>query len=492
MFLKKLELQGFKTFATRTEFEFGKGVTAVIGPNGSGKSNIADSVRWVLGEQSGRLLRTKKSEDVIFAGSAQRSPAGMSQVTLTLDNSSGWLPLDFSEVTIGRRVYRNGESEYYINRGKVRLRDVVELLLKANVGQNNYTVIGQGLIDSALSLRPEERRGLIEEAADLKRHYTKIGEAQNKLEATLLNLSRARDILSEVGPRLNRLQKQASQASEYVRFTKELSSLLTIWYHQSWQKATSSLLASNEAATACHTSLRRYQEDLGSMVAGIDEIRSLRNLKRNEVGLWQKERAAIAGRLDRMIRQLAVDVERLASYDQQRRELNSEIESLSTSVLAESEALTAAKDRLSTLVRESGSEKDRVLVSQGETDNQNTKQAELQAQYSKFQEQSLSSASVLADIHNRLRQLAEREAKLSADANKLQTEDGRLQATIAEKLGLATELQGRLEICAGDLSALTAERDKVVVTRRETHGRIKEFEAKVGEAQREATRLQSQ
>ncbi|MDO8671991.1 MAG: AAA family ATPase, partial [Dehalococcoidia bacterium] len=182
----------------------------------------------------------------------------------------------------------------------------------------------------------------------------------------------------------------------------------------------------------------------------------------------------------------------LASYDQQRRELNSEIESLSTSVLAESEALTAAKDRLSTLVRESGSEKDHVLVSQGEIDNKNTKQAELQAQYSKFQEQSLSSASVLADIHNRRRQLAEREAKLSADANKLKTEDGRLQATIAEKLGLATELQGRLEICTGDLSALTAERDRVVVTRRETHGRIKEIEAKVGEAQREATRLQSQ
>ncbi|MBI2864248.1 MAG: AAA family ATPase [Chloroflexi bacterium] len=492
MFLKKLELQGFKTFANRTEFEFGRGVTAVIGPNGSGKSNIADSVRWVLGEQSGRLLRTKRAEDVIFAGSSQRPPAGMSQVTLTLDNSSGWLPLDFAEVTIGRRVFRTGESEYYINRSKVRLRDVVDLLLKANVGQNNYTVIGQGLIDSALSLRPEERRGLIEEAADLKRHYTKIDEARSKLEATLQNLARARDILAEVGPRMNRLQRQASQAAEYGRLTKELSSLLTIWYYRSWQKASASLLAGREAAGDCQANLRHRQEELATLSAGIEETRSLRTFKRGEVGLWQKERGGLAARLDGASRQLAVDGERLASFARQERELAGEIESLNGGIVAETEALAAARERLTGLLTESGSGRDRVLASQGEMENHNARQADLQTQLSQLREQSSAASSLVADLGSRLHQLEERDARLSAEVSGRKVEDERLRAAIGEKLDLVAELRQRLDASARDLSDLAAERESHLLSRRETHARIKEIETKVGEAQREAARLQSQ
>ncbi len=177
MFLKRLDVQGFKTFASRTEFVFDAGITAIVGPNGSGKSNIADAVRWVLGEQSARPLRIKRSDDVIFAGSGARARVGMAEVSITLDNSSKWLPIDFNDVTITRRAYRSGESEYLINKSRVRLRDVVDLLLAGNIGQNNYTVIGQGAIDAALSLRPEERRVLFEEAADIKRYQIKRNEA---------------------------------------------------------------------------------------------------------------------------------------------------------------------------------------------------------------------------------------------------------------------------------------------------------------------------
>ncbi|MBK8434467.1 MAG: AAA family ATPase [Chloroflexi bacterium] len=164
MKLKKLVLQGYKTFASKTEFVFDDGITAVVGPNGSGKSNVADAVRWVLGEQSYSTLRGKKTTDMIFAGSQKRARAGMAQATLTLDNSDGWLPIEYAEVEISRRAYRSGENEYLLNGQKVRRMDISDLLAKAGLAEQTYTIIGQGLIDQALSLKADERRALFEEA----------------------------------------------------------------------------------------------------------------------------------------------------------------------------------------------------------------------------------------------------------------------------------------------------------------------------------------
>src|SRR3990170_4521150 len=165
--LKQLDLQGYKTFATKSQFILGDGITAIVGPNGSGKSNIADSIRWVLGEQSYALLRGKKTEDMIFAGSELRPRASMAQASVTFDNSDGWLPIDFSEVTITRQAYRDGQNEYLINGQRVRLRDVAELLSRCGLAERTYTIIGQGLVDAALSLKAEERRRLFEEAAGI-------------------------------------------------------------------------------------------------------------------------------------------------------------------------------------------------------------------------------------------------------------------------------------------------------------------------------------
>jgi chromosome segregation protein len=162
--LKSLELQGYKTFASKNSFAFAPTITAVVGPNGSGKSNIADALRWVLGEQSFSLLRGKRTEDMIFSGSKTRPRASMATATVTFDNSDGWLPIDFSEVTVSRRAYRDGQNEYLLNGQKVRLRDVNELLSKCGLSQRTYTIIGQGLVDAALSLRADERRRLFEEA----------------------------------------------------------------------------------------------------------------------------------------------------------------------------------------------------------------------------------------------------------------------------------------------------------------------------------------
>ncbi|MGI8549516.1 MAG: chromosome segregation protein SMC, partial [Dehalococcoidia bacterium] len=228
--LKRLDLQGFKSFAGRTSFDFGRGITAVVGPNGSGKSNLADALRWVLGEQNPRALRLRKNEDVIFAGSGKRAPSGFAEVSIVLDNSEVWLPLEYSEVLVTRRLHRSGESEYLINRRRVRLRDIVDLFLKASLGQNSYAILGQGMVDLVLSLRPDERRGLIEEAADVRRHRQKADEALAQLAATRQNRDQAELLLSEIAPRVGQLEGQAQRAVHHARLRAELTQIQAVSY----------------------------------------------------------------------------------------------------------------------------------------------------------------------------------------------------------------------------------------------------------------------
>ena len=213
--LRELRVHGFKSFADPTRFVFESGINAVIGPNGSGKSNMADAVRWVLGEQSNRSLRTRRADDVIFAGSQHRRPQGMAEVTLTLDNADGWLPIDYREVTIGRRAYRSGESEYLVNGARARLRDVVELLGEGGLGANELVVVGQGTVDSALSLRPEERRQLFEEAAGVKNLQVRKNEALSRLGRARDNLTRVSDLVGELKPQVRRLAAQAQHQEEH-------------------------------------------------------------------------------------------------------------------------------------------------------------------------------------------------------------------------------------------------------------------------------------
>lgn len=228
MHLKRLELFGFKSFADRTELEFKPGITAVVGPNGSGKSNISDAILWVLGEQNVRHLRGEGSQDVIFAGTDRRRPMGMAEVTLYLDNSSGTLPIDFSEVTITRRIYRSGESEFFINRTPCRLRDIYELFLDTGIGRDAYSIIGQNQIEAVLSARGEERRQLFEEAAGIKKYRHRRREAERKLEATRQNLTRVSDIIAELEAQIPPLAAQAEIAAKYNGLTARLRHLETL------------------------------------------------------------------------------------------------------------------------------------------------------------------------------------------------------------------------------------------------------------------------
>lgn len=222
MFLKSLEIRGFKSFADKTELVFKKGITAIVGPNGSGKSNILDAVKWVLGEQSVKNLRGGKMQDVIFSGTEYRKPVGLSQVTLVLDNSDEELPIDYSEVTIMRRLFRSGESEYYINGTKCRLKDIQELFMDTGIGKEGYSIIGQGKIEALLSGKPEERRSLLEEAAGIVKFKTRKQEAEKRLENTENNLQRIEDIFSTYEERIEPLKLESDKAKAFLEISKKL------------------------------------------------------------------------------------------------------------------------------------------------------------------------------------------------------------------------------------------------------------------------------
>ena len=225
MYLKRLEMYGFKSFADKTVLEFKDGITTVIGPNGSGKSNISDCIRWVLGEQSIKSLRGSKSEDIIFSGTQNRKAIGYAEGSLVFDNSDGKLPIEFNEVTVTRRIYRSGETGYFINKAPCRLKDISELFMDTGIGKDGYSIIGQGKIDEILSNKSEDRRRIFEEAAGIVKYRTRKEESEKKLEQTKLNLLRINDIIAEIEGNLDPLKEQSEKARKYLNLREELKSI---------------------------------------------------------------------------------------------------------------------------------------------------------------------------------------------------------------------------------------------------------------------------
>jgi chromosome segregation protein len=366
MRLKRLTLHGYKSFAKRYEFVFPTAITAIVGPNGSGKSNIADAIRWALGEQSFRTLRGKSTEDMIFFGGQSRARAGMAEVALTVDNSDSVLPIDFTEVEISRRAYRSGENEYLINGARVRLRDVTELLAASGLAGRSYTVIGQGLVDAVLSLHSTERRALFEDAAGISLYRSKRDEALRRLEDTQHNLDRVRDILEEIRPRLGRLEREARRAGEYNEATAQLRTLQRTYYGYQWGAQQADLDQTKER----HAALEDQAASLNSQAASNRE--KLMNTRNRESDLREAlqesyaEISALHAKVDEGRRELAVVEERGRLLEARRQELVGELkpllesrqrqEELVTEVAANCEALD--RDLQLSCTRLSGSEKE--------------------------------------------------------------------------------------------------------------------------------------
>jgi len=270
MFLQKLEIQGFKSFAGKTALEFRApgsktlGITTVVGPNGSGKSNVADAIRWVLGEQSLKLLRGKKSEDVIFSGSEKKARSGFAEVSILLSNEDGKVDIEYPEITITRRLYRDGESEYLLNGAKVRLQDIQLILAKANFGERHYSVIGQGMIDGILQLSPEERKDFFDEATGVKPFQIKKDNAIGKMQSAEENLTRAAALIAEIEPRLRSLARQVKRLEERETIESELHGLQHAYYLTLWRDLTAKISGRtkelSDAARAREAKLREANE----------------------------------------------------------------------------------------------------------------------------------------------------------------------------------------------------------------------------------------
>ena len=324
--LKEVRLHGFKSFAEPTRFVFQRGVTAIIGPNGSGKSNMADAIRWALGEQSNRSLRTRRADDVIFGGSESRKPIGMAEVVLLLDNQDGWLPIEFGEVTITRRAYRSGDPEYLINGTKARLRDVVELLAAGRLGANELVVVGQGTVDAALSLRPEERRQLFEEAAGVKSLQVRRNEATAKLTKAGDNLTRVSDLVRELKPQVRRLALQAEHQEAHDRLGGQARALVLEHHARRAQGLQASLGETRRraAAVAADLETERAAQAAGRQAVGDAEQRywASEEASRQSASAWEVARESVIrseGRHDGLVER---DLDLEAELERARRELS--------------------------------------------------------------------------------------------------------------------------------------------------------------------------
>ncbi|GAM12559.1 chromosome segregation protein SMC [Mesobacillus selenatarsenatis] len=289
MFLKRLDVVGFKSFAERISVEFVPGVTAVVGPNGSGKSNITDSIRWVLGEQSAKSLRGAKMEDIIFAGSDSRKPLNFAEVTLTLDNEDQSLPLDYNEVSVTRRVYRSGDSEYLINKQNCRLKDIVDLFMDSGLGREAFSIISQGRVEEILNSKPEDRRTIFEEAAGVLKYKSRKKKAESKLFETQENLNRVTDIIHELEGQVEPLKIQASIAKDYLQQKEELEQIevaLTAYeiedLHGRWEQLSKQLEQHKEDEIKQSAVLQKKEAEIEKMrdqLAALDEsVSDLQNV----------------------------------------------------------------------------------------------------------------------------------------------------------------------------------------------------------------------
>ena len=375
MFLTKIEINGFKSFAQKTILDFSesgglsigdvlskgsegknkkesdeKGITAIVGPNGSGKSNVADALKWVMGEQSMKSLRGKKSSDIIFAGSSNKSRLGSAQVSIFLDNSDKSIPIDYEEVVISRKIYQNGDSEYLINKSKVRLGDVLELLAKAGVGQRSYSIVDQGMADRLLNSTPIERRIIIEEAAGVKEYQMKKEKSQRKLKSTTKNLQRAKELLAEIEPHLRLLKRQYNKAQKGEVYIEELKEKQEGLYKFLWSELTISKNKFSEQQEISEKKVNTFQKEINKLSDKIKKESENSVSYKEEISQLEQEKRGISDNLNNLERKLVIDEGRV-ELEKERLQRIQEIESVPVNTSLIKKELEKIKTRQDELIK---------------------------------------------------------------------------------------------------------------------------------------------
>ena len=370
MYLKRLELQGFKSFADKTVLEFMPGITGVIGPNGSGKSNISDSIRWVLGEQSMKSLRGTKSLDIIFAGTQNRKSLGFAEASLVFDNSDGALPIEYTEVTVTRKIYRSGETGYFINKVPCRLKDVLELFMDTGIGKDGYSIIGQGRIDEILSDKSEDRRKIFEEAAGIVKYRTRKQESEKKLERTKLNLLRINDILSEIETNIEPLKAQSEKAKTYLNLREELKNI--------------------EIGLFVYN-IEKYKEELNKIV---EDKEIFENQCNNEEGSLERIKQA-KEQLKETIENITEEIEKMSNIGF---ESQKEIEMLNSDINVANTRITNNEENKERYIKEKEEAKIKLQELEEETKQKEQKKENLKANKEKFEKELKQKEEELAKI----------------------------------------------------------------------------------------------
>ena len=402
MYLKSIEIQGFKSFANKILFEFHNGITGIVGPNGSGKSNVADAVRWVLGEQKVKQLRSSSMQDVIFSGTEMRKPQGFAYVAITLDNSDHHLAIDYDQVTVSRRVYRSGESEYMINGSACRLKDINELFYDTGIGKEGYSIIGQGQIDRILSGKPEERRELFDEAAGIVKFKRRKSIAQKKLEDEKQNLVRVNDILSELEKQVGPLAKQSEAAREYLRLKEELKKYDVNQFLMETEELRFSMkdvddktgIVSRDLEDAKRSSegIRTQYEALDTYLSQLDEsilisrneknssdmetgnLQGRINVLKEQINSEQMNAEHIAGRVSSIHSEIDMKKDQAASYEKERSAIAESVKTAMEKLKQGEEVLTAQDEKIHLLEQQIEAGKGHIIELLNEKASINAKQ----------------------------------------------------------------------------------------------------------------------
>jgi chromosome segregation protein len=489
--IKKLELNGFKSFPRPTVFEFDTGITAIIGPNGSGKSNIADAMRWVLGEQSYSNLRGRKAEDVIFSGSTARSAVGMAEVTLTLDNSSGDLPIEFQEVSITRRAYRSGENQYLLNGSRVRLKDINHIT--ASFGQA-HTVIGQGLVDAALSQRPEERRGLFEHAAGITGLRMKYAATARHLAETTANSTRLEDLLNELEPRLKTLERQAKQAREFAEVQANLRETTLRYYSSLWRahkhrlqtlgqqvksadqelaQATSKLESVQDAISSTEGELATLQERAESLDQEIIQKRTHVRELEHRIDLSRQRVESLSAEISRFEERKTALTSEAEQVDQRIVELDGEEQSIRATLGSIEEQLTQHQTRHESLSEqlaslraqqdeldaERESLQQRIYRAEAEQEYRRQQQSDLTSRAASIEERRSELEATMTQIEQAIEQVSAARTDLEQKSNEQTDEISTLEAAISEFRSRESSLAEKREQLDGERARKSARLD---------------------------------
>ncbi len=478
MYFKRLELFGFKSFADRTRLDFEPGITAVVGPNGCGKSNIADAIKWVLGEQSAKMLRGGKMEDIIFNGTDGKEPVNYAEVSLTLANHDRTLPIEYDEVTVTRRLYRSGESEYLLNKTQVRLKDINEMFMGTGIGTSAYSLIEQGRIGQILSSRPEDRREVFEEASGITRYKSKKREALRRLDDTEQNLLRLNDIISEVKRQINSIERQARKAERYKEKYEELKELELKLSRIDLEALKEKLSGSVTNIEEYKTKEGRLSNEIQKLTAELSELNSSRSEVENNRMDFKSGLVEIDSDISNSTHKISLDRERIEELKGRRAELEEEIRKGEENVSSQRNEVESLRSQVNVLQTE---DTHRVnLLKEKET-----RLEELLKLIEENETLLSTSKANLIDIASREAKLRNQSAKVSANISsdgarleRLETEKGTIEEEKKELDLKLLEIENQIGTVGHELDGLKSEKNNVSAKISALNVRIEELNGK--------------